>query len=136
VATASACGGPSDQFDFWLGNWNFNSAGAARGTNDITKEDQCLVEEHFRDSNGAQGRSVSLWSRLDGQWHQTYIDSANNRLPLVGRLEGDRMVLNLNGGERYLWQETDAQTVRYWGERSSDAGATWTVFFDSNYTRR
>lgn len=135
---SAACGSAHDrEFDFWVGSWSFAAPGSLPGTNDITSEASgCLVEEHFRDSSGTQGRSVSLFSRLDGQWHQTYVDSRGAHLVLVGAFDGRRMVLAESATQRYLWEQIGADTVRYWGERSADGGASFSVFFDSTYTRR
>jgi len=132
------CGSGHDrEFDFWLGSWSFASPSSLPGTNDITKEGNgCLVEEHFQDTSGTRGRSVSLYSRLDAQWHQTYVDSRGNRLILIGGLDRSRMVLHDTPSHRFLWQATGPDVVRYWGERSTDGGTTWNVDFDSNYTRR
>lgn len=135
---AGSCTQPQTrEFDFWLGSWSFTAAGSAAGTNDITKEAAgCLVQEHFFDSNRAQGRSVSFVSRLDGLWHQTYIDSAGMRQVLVGRFEDDRMRLYETPTQRFSWLPQGTDRVRYYGERTSDGGATWVVFFDSTYSRR
>lgn len=135
---ATSCGSAQDrQFDFWLGSWSFAAPGSLPGTNEITKEGRgCLVEEHFQDSSGTRGRSVSLYSRQDGQWHQTYIDSRGGRLVLIGTWDGRRMVLAESASQRYLWQQIGGDVVRYWGERSADGGASFSVFFDSTYTRR
>ncbi len=127
------------QFDFWLGAWNLTDVTLGRnnpaGTNDITRDATgCLIEEDYR--SNVQGRSVSLFSRLDGRWHQTYIDSAGNRLVLVGNLEGDRMVLLASPLSRSWWQPLDDRAVRFVQEQSSDGGRTWTASFDSRYTRR
>jgi hypothetical protein len=135
-----ACSLPQDrQFDFWLGEWNLTDLtggppGNPAGTNDITRDETgCLIEEDYR--SGGQGRSVSLYSRIDGRWHQTYIDSMGNRLILIGSFEGGRMLLNA-GATRSFWQPVDRNTVRFVQEQSRDGGQTWTAFFDSRYTRR
>ena len=124
------------QFDFWLGNWNFSAPDTLSGTDDVTLEaGGCLVEETFQDSR-TRGRSVSLFSRQDGRWHQTYVDTRGGRLVMAGSLESGRMVLYVSATERFVWHTLDASTVRYAGERTGDGGATWTVNFDSRYTRR
>jgi hypothetical protein len=138
IGPQSDCAEATDhQFDFWLGRWNFSGPGVFPGTNEITAEGRgCLLEEHFVDSSGVRGRSTSLFSRQDGQWHQTYIDSLGGRLVLVGAFDGTRMVLNETTTRRFLWEQTSATVVRYWEERSTNGGASWVVNFDSNYTRR
>jgi hypothetical protein len=125
------------QFDFWLGSWSYRQANAFPGTNDITKEGGgCLVEEHFSDQSGTGGRSVSLFSRSDRQWHQTYIDTRGGRLVLVGTLVGGRMILLESPTSRYVWEIRDTNTIRYAGELSRDGGQTWTSGFEGVYTRR
>ena len=106
-------------------------------SNEITKEGGgCLIEEHFQDPTGVQGRSVSLLSRTDRRWHQTYIDSQGTRLVLIGGLDGKRMVLDQSPTGRSVWDPLDADTIRYFTERTSDGGQTWSLIFDSRYTRR
>jgi len=135
--TSPCTGAESRQFDFWLGSWNFTATGSAAGTNDITMEAAgCLVQEHFLDANRAQGRSVSFVSRLDGLWHQTYIDTGGLRQELVGRFEDGQMRLYQSATQRFSWLPQGPDRIRYYEERTSDGGATWAVRFDSAYTRR
>jgi hypothetical protein len=133
-----ACSSATDrQFDFWLGTWDYHQGNLPLARNEITKEERgCLVEEHYQDPTGAFGRSVSLYSRDDHRWHQTYIDSGGQRIVLVGSLVGRRMVLYRNDLDRFGWDPVDADTVRYYEETSSDGGNSWTVSFDSRYTRQ
>ena len=135
---SAACALDEDrQFDFWLGSWSYRQPNAFPGANEITKEGGgCLVEEHFSDQSGTRGRSVSLFSRADRQWHQTYIDTRGGRLVLVGTLLDGRMILLESPTSRYVWEVRDANTVRYAGELSRDGGQTWTSGFEAVYTRR
>ena len=138
VGPRGSCSSSEDhQFDFWLGSWDYHEGNLPVASNEITKEGQgCLVEEHFRDPTGVQGRSVSLFSREDGLWHQTYVDSRGSHMLLIGSLDGKRMVLNASGTARQVWDPLDADTVRYFAETTSDGGQTWIVDFDARYTRR
>ena len=125
------------EFDFWLGSWDYHQGTLAVASNEITKEGRgCLVEEHFQDPTGVLGRSVSLFSRIDRRWHQTYVDSRGGRLVIVGGLSGPRMVLSQSPTSRFTWDPIDADTVRYLGEQSADGGRTWTLNLDARYTRR
>lgn len=138
IGPETPCSSAEDrQFDFWLGSWEYHQGSLPVADNEITKEGRdCLVEEHFQDPAGGRGRSVSLFSRLDRRWHQTYIDTNGTRLVLIGSLAGPRMVLNQGASDRFSWDPIAAGTVRYYGEHSADGGNTWTVNFDSRYTRR
>ncbi len=133
-----SCGSSQDhQFDFWLGSWDYHQGNLPVASNEITKEgDGCLVEEHFQDPTGVQGRSVSLFSREDSLWHQTYVDSRGSHMLLIGGLDGRRMVLNVSGTVRQVWDPLDADTVHYFAETTSDGGQTWILDFEAQYTRR
>ncbi|MEP7348177.1 MAG: hypothetical protein ABI877_23120 [Gemmatimonadaceae bacterium] len=128
----------SRQFDFWIGDWNFTAPNAFPGTNTITKDASgCFLEENFHDSNNARGRSVSLVSAVDGKWHQTYVDSPGGRLVLIGALESNgTMLLYVSATERNGWTLIDPNHVRYYGERTTNGGQSWTLTFDARYTRR
>jgi hypothetical protein len=130
------CTQPEDrQFDFWLGEWTFNQTvpSVSTGVNSITRDPtNCLIIETF---NNGLGRSISLFSRLDNRWHQTYIDSQNSRLVIVGALEGKRMVLYQTPNGRANWEPIDATQIRFWQEVSPD-GVNWTVSLDSRYVAR
>ena len=138
IGPGASCSGPRDgDFDFWLGSWDFHQGNLPAARNEITKEGGgCLVEEHYEDPAGVRGRSVSLFSRADGRWHQTYIDSAGGRIVLVGGLDGGRMVMFTGPNDRTIWDPLDANTIRYYSERTADGGQSWRVTFDSRYTRR
>jgi hypothetical protein len=121
-------------FDFWLGEWSFAQTQpvTSSGLNTITRDVAgCRILENF---NGGQGRSVSFYSRLDQQWHQTYVDTSGNRVAMAGIFEDGRMRLYSSPGGRWTWQQVDDTTIRYFGE--SLVGGTWTVTFDSRYTAR
>jgi hypothetical protein len=68
------------QFDFWVGEWDVRPAGtpdtaATPLRNDIRLEDSgCVVTEHWTTPR-MTGRSVNIYDRTRGQWHQTWVDS-------------------------------------------------------------
>jgi hypothetical protein len=131
----NTCTRPEDrQFDFWLGEWTFAQTVpvTSGGVNSITRDSfGCLILENF---NGGRGRSISFFSRVDNQWHQTYIDTSGNRLTMAGAFDGSRMQLYSSPGGRWSWEPLDPSQVRYFGETMS--GGAWTVTFDSRYVAR
>jgi hypothetical protein len=77
---------------------------------------------------------VSLFSRLDNRWHQTYIDSNGNRAVLVGVLEEGVMILYTATNARSTWEPLDADRVRFRQEQRT--GGAWVASYDSTYVRR
>ncbi|MEZ5320328.1 MAG: hypothetical protein R2752_23195 [Vicinamibacterales bacterium] len=134
-APTDPCVKPEDrQFDFWLGEWTFSQTVpvTSSGVNSITRDPTgCLILENF---NGGNGRSVSFYSRVDDQWHQTYIDTSGNRVTMAGAFDGTRMTLYSSAAGRWTWEPTDPTTIRYFGE--SLLSGAWTVTFDSKYVAR
>ncbi len=132
---SSACTLPEDrQFDFWLGEWTFAQTApvTSGGTNSITRDPfGCIILENF---NNGRGRSISFYSRVDHQWHQTYVDTTGQRVTMSGEFEGTRMTLYTRPSTRWTWQTLNATEIRYFAEGMS--GADWNVTFDSKYIAR
>ena len=123
------------QFDFWLGTWNFTAPNSFDGTNVITSEPGgCAIFESFSDVSGSQGRSISVFSPADQMWHQTFVD-VTGRTIYSGSLVNGKMVLYISPSSRFIWDPISAQVVRFYGETSSDGGATWNLVFDGQYAR-
>lgn len=129
-----ACTAPEyHQFDFWLGTWNFTGPTSFDGTNVITSEPGgCAIFESFSDISGSQGRSISVYSPADQMWHQTFVDAFGRTL-FSGTLVNGKMILYTAPNSRFIWDPISAQVVRFYGENSTDGGATWNLFFDSQY---
>lgn len=131
----AACTLPEDrQFDFWLGEWTFAQTVpvTSGGTNSITRDTfGCVILENF---NNGSGRSISFYSRVDNQWHQTYVDTTGQRLTMTGAFDGTRMTMYSSPGGRWSWQALNATEIRYFGETLS--GGAWNVNFDSKYIAR
>lgn len=68
------------QFDYWVGEWDVRPAGTDADAptklgNVIRLEDAgCVVTEHWTTPR-MSGRSVNIYDRTRGQWHQTWVDS-------------------------------------------------------------
>lgn len=96
------------EFDFWLGQWDAGPVALADPTtrSEITRIlDGCVVHEFWA---GGAGRSINMYDRDDGQWHQTWVGSGLGHLRMSGGLVGSDMILRglrtqLNGVE---WLDT------------------------------
>jgi hypothetical protein len=133
------------QFDFWVGEWTVQVAGAPSGAppppSDITLEPGgCAVFENF--ANGA-GTSINVYSPETGSWHQTFVFSNGQRLILIGGREGELMVLERpsppgspGSFERWTWDPLPGGRVRQFQQVSTDGGQTVQTFFDGTYVPR
>ncbi len=131
------------QFDFWVGDWNVESA-AAPGTvshNRITLiNDGCTLREEYTTPYGYAGTSLNFYDATRKVWHQTWIDNQGGGLFLEGGLQGKSMVLSTVTDpvvvQRITWTPLDDGRVRQHWESTTDGGKTWTTAFDGYYARR
>jgi hypothetical protein len=81
------------QFDYWVGEWDVRPAGQPESAptplgNVVRLEDDgCVVTEHWTTPR-MTGRSVNVFDRTRGQWHQAWVDST--------------------GGLHHYWGQADA----------------------------
>ncbi len=135
------------QFDFWIGAWSVTTPkGKLAGTNRIESLlGGCVLQEHWRSSNGGDGTSLNMWNAADSTWRQVWMDAGGNLLELKGKLVGKEMVLwgahgtpgqpGVITSERVTWTPLVDGKVRQHWESSTDGGATWTTAFDGLYAR-
>ena len=142
-----ACSGPEHrQFDFWVGDWNVSQTGQSSEVARSRVErlfQGCVIRETWMPARGGGGGSLNHFDAGQGRWHQTWIDSGNNRVIFEGGLVDGDMVLtgfwrNANGpGKdglvRMTYSQLDGGAVRQFGQISTDHGLTWSDFFDLTY---
>lgn len=143
AAPAPCSGAQYRQFDFWVGDWKVtNPDGELEGHNTVERIlDGCALKESWRGAQGSRGYSFNTFDRMNGHWHQTWVDGDGLLLRLNGGLEDGSMVLRGNmpapdGGEartRITWTPRDDGTVRQHWEASRDGGETWDTVFDGLY---
>ena len=152
-AAAQPCASPNHRaFDFWIGVWDVTANGQPAGVNRIEVIDGgCALLERWTSARGNfTGHSLNSFSRTDGQWHQTWVDSGGTRLELAGGrqdrpdgasglgpmvLEGEAPdpegVLRRN---RITWTPgADGSVGQHWEVHD---GETWNTAFDGQYRRR
>jgi hypothetical protein len=136
----------SRQLDFWLGDWTVTYPGmpgsaASRVSLDLN---QCLLVESWDSGKGHSGKNMFAYSSDDKIWHGMFTDnqgrvhifegkvaqgSAEFTGPSVG--PGGQMVLN-----RVKVVRVAANKVEQSWEKSADNGATWTMEFHGEYSRK
>lgn len=139
----------SEQFDFWLGEWDLTWQGNGRGHNNITKIlGQKVIREKFttlHDDEVApfQGMSVSTYNETSGQWKQTWVDNQGNYLDFVGRFAAGEMVLMRDAvvegkavKQRMVWQAIQDDSLEWLWQHSDDEGETWQTLWQIHYKRK
>ncbi len=132
------------QFDFWIGRWAVSENGKPAGTNSIERIlDGCALLENWTGAQGGTGKSLNLYDRGDGMWHQTWIDGRGGALFLAGRFENGAM--RLEGARpaedkqpasrhRITWTPLPGGKVRQLWESSPSGREEWAVQFDGLYS--
>ena len=140
------CSGPEyRQFDFWLGNWEVrDKKGVLEGTNRVTLENNCVVQEEWKSSDSDQtGKSLSMYDYRTKKWFQSWYDSWGNMLTISGNPRKGSMVmrgerLTPQGKialERTVWTPLADQRVHQVWDYSMDGGETWTQRFEGFYKK-
>ncbi|OCQ23058.1 hypothetical protein A7985_03640 [Pseudoalteromonas luteoviolacea] len=87
----------SDQyrnFDFWLGEWRVESNGKLAGSSKISKIlGGCVLLEEYETPTGFKGKSLNIFDKSSGKWHQTWTDNTGLLLKLEGEFLDGKMVL-------------------------------------------
>ena len=139
-------------FDFWVGDWDVypNAKDPAKASLVAHSKierlySDCAVRENWMPLKGPGGGSFSNYEPATGRWHQTWLSAQPGRTEFDGGMAGNTMVLtgwwaNVNGpGKdglvRMSYAPIDRDTVRQYGEVSTDHGLTWTDSFDYIYRR-
>ena len=135
------------ELDFWLGEWEAFADGKLDGTDRVEKIlAGAVIVEHWRDSDGHEGKSWFYFYRPENRWKQVRVTDAGGVkekacieiLPGGGtRFRGE---IPLRDGRKILDQTTltlfSDGTVHQLIEQSSDVGRTWKVTFDAVYRRK
>ena len=131
------------EFDFWIGTWDLTWGEGVHGTNRVESIlDGAVIQENFN-GDGLIGISVSVFSREDSRWHQTWVDNSGSYLDFVGEFVDGKMILSRNGiaegkpiKQRMVWFDISANQFRWNWERSDDDGATWRALWEIQYQRK
>ncbi|MBT8401916.1 MAG: hypothetical protein KJO98_15685 [Rhodothermia bacterium] len=143
-SSTSPCSEKSQEFNFWIGEWDVTAGGNPAGHNRIEPIlGGCAIQETWNGSGGSAGSSFNFYNPQLEKWQQFWIWQNGTTLYLTGDYADGRMVLkgdsqNRNGqtvANRVTWFDNDDGTVRQLWETSTDGGETWSVAFDGLYTK-
>jgi hypothetical protein len=129
------------QFDFWVGDWEFNGPSGG-GINRVSKIlDNCVVFENFS-GTPLKGQSLSVFDRATQKWKQTWVDNTAGYLDFSGGFADGRMILarefekdGKKVAQRMVWFDIQADKFQWNWERSDDDGKTWKVLWHIDYKR-
>lgn len=140
--SAAPCTAPEyRQFDFWIGDWDaydFDDPAVVVAHNRVTSIlGGCVLLEDYRDTNGHNGQSFSLYDVARKSWHQSWVTNRGVLLLEDGQFENGEMTLTASDqtadGKKKLvrgvWKRVD-YGVRETGVTSVDNGKTWQPWFD------
>lgn len=149
AADSGPCATSSEgrQLDYWLGDWVVTAPG---GTGSSTSKvslslDKCLVLEKWGDGKDHMGENLFGYSADDKSWRGMFADNrgrvhvfvdgsvasgvAEFRGPSTGP-EGQAVLNRVR-----IVRVTPQKVAQTW-EKSTDKGATWTMAFRAEYTRK
>jgi hypothetical protein len=143
VASAPCSAAADHQFDFWVGNWTVTAKDGKPAGKDLVTRDYngCVIIEHWRGAHGTNGEALNTYLPDSQQWQQSWADNTGLTLHLVGKLEGNTMVLSekhvANGKttiDRVKWIPLPDGRVREYWQSSSD-GVHWQDVFDGYFSK-
>ncbi|HEY7235959.1 MAG TPA: hypothetical protein VH539_17510 [Gemmatimonadaceae bacterium] len=136
----------SHLFDFWIGEWKVvNAQGQAAGKSSVQQIlSQCVIFENWTDRQGGEGKSFNAYNTDVQMWQQFWTDQygrvteyrESERTPEGGlRFLAHQILSKQPSLIRMTFTPIDKNTVRQFGETSTDGGKTWTTSFDLYYHR-
>ena len=137
-------------FDFWIGEWDVQPTGSARGpvgsgaTSIVESQlSGCVVQENWMpNGKAAIGKSFNIYNTATKMWEQCYVDTRGTITHYRGAFKDDGN-LYFEADQpgpgtklRMTFFNQGPNQVRQLGHISTDGGKTWTVTFDLTYVRK
>lgn len=154
AAQPAPCSGPeSQQFDFWVGDWDLEWPAGQAGTSDKPGHGRnsirrtlggCVVQENF-EAGPYIGSSTSVYVPTRNGWRQTWVDNQGAYIALNGEFKDGKMELrtdprSLPDGSvlvnRMVYANITHDAFDWAWQSSKDGGKTWTDNWNIHYMRR
>jgi hypothetical protein len=136
----------SRQFDFWLGDWAItNSNGSSEASSRVYLAlGQYLLVESWDDGRGHNGENLFAYSADDKSWHGMFADNQGRVHVFTGKVtpglaefygssrgpKGEQILNRIR-----VVRTANDQVEQSW-EKSADNGASWTIAFKGEYSRK
>ena len=142
------CSANSDsrQLDFWLGDWTVTYPGASvpSASKVYLELDKCLLVESWDGGKGHTGKNMFAYSSDDKSWHGMFADNDGRVHIFEGKVTpGSAEFLGPSTGpngqavlNRIKVVRVSPSEIKQTWEKSSDKGATWTMEFRGEYSRK
>jgi hypothetical protein len=134
------------QLDFWLGDWTVTFPGASvpSASKVYLELDQCLLVESWDGGKGHTGKNLFAYSSDDKSWHGMFADNQGRVHIFEGKVApGSAEFLGPSTGpngqavlNKIKVARASPNEIEQTWEKSSDKGATWTMEFRGEYSRK
>lgn len=139
----------SQEFDFWIGDWDVYVGGALAGRNTVEPMlGDCTLLENWTSANNREGKSFNWVDRStyrEPRWRQLWIADGGNTLDYYnghysdGAMRFEGHTFSPTGDsipQKLRFENLAPDTVRQVFEQSNDGGSSWVVTFNGLYVRR
>jgi hypothetical protein len=132
--------------DFWIGDWTVTYPGmAGSAASKVSLDlDKCMVIESWDGGKGHTGKNMFAYSADDQGWHGLFADNQGRVHAFEGKVSAG--LAEFTGSSRgakgqTVWNRIKvvrvaADKVEQSWEKSTDNGATWTIEFHGEYSRK
>ena len=133
----SPCSQPEYRaFDFWAGDWEVFEVDILKKVADarvVLILDGCVLHENFRQADGMNGQSFTIYDGTRHIWHQSWVTNRGKLLEIEGKFANGKIALSgtdqTGALVRGVWRP-DNGGVRETTVTSIDGGQTWRPWFD------
>jgi ketosteroid isomerase-like protein len=137
AAIAQVCSQPEYRaFDFWAGDWEVFEVEGQNKVADARVDlilDGCVLHEDYRQSDGMNGQSLTIYDAVRHVWHQSWVTNRGKLLEIEGQYGNGEIVLSGTDQSgalvRGIWRSENGN-VRETAVTSSDSGKTWKPWFE------
>lgn len=148
IADSRSCSANSEdrQLDFWVGDWSVTYPGMTGNamSNVSLSLDKCLFTESWDGGKGHSGKNMFAYSADDKVWHGMFTDNQGRVHVFEGKVgQGAAEFTGPSRGpngqtvlNRIKIVRVNPNKVQQSWEKSTDNGATWTMEFSGEYSRK
>jgi hypothetical protein len=136
----------SRQMDFWIGDWTVTYPGmpGSAASKISLALDQCMLIESWDGGKGHKGENMFAYSSDDKSWHGMFADNQGRVHVFEGKVgPGSAEFTGPSRGpngetvlNRIKVVRVTANKIQQSWEKSTDNGATWTMEFHGDYSRK